>query len=382
MLTTDLIEDAAGLEPWVERWDRLAIELEQPYCTPSWMLAWWRHAVTGTAKLRTVVVSDGDELVGIAPYFAQVESLGRVEYRILGAGQAHRIAPLAKPGREEEVASAMAEAFSRARPRPSRFLMEALDAASPWPDLLRRAWPGALRPGKRATVTMAAPTLRLEGTDYESWYESRSSNFRQKMRQKRRQMERRGGEIRMVTEPAEVELALDAMFRLHRERWAERGLEGSLHHGVEEHLRDVVAQLLPSERARLWAIVADGEVVCVHLFFIAGRGVASWGGGFDPAWKDVSPAQLAILAAVEDLWARGERRLDWGGGPLDYKLRFSDGDEPIAWVSLMPKTARYPLTQAQLLPQTTRFAIRGLARRLPDPALERIRDLRRRVGRG
>ena len=90
----------------------------------------------------------------------------------------------------------------------------------------------------------------------------------------------------------------------------------------------------------------------------------------------MSPAQLAILAAVEDLWARGERRLDWGGGPLDYtKLRFSDGDEPIAWVSLMPKTARYPLTQAQLLPQTTRFAIRGLAKA---PARPRARAHPRR----
>ena len=30
MLTADLIDDPAGLEPWSEAWDRLAVELSQP----------------------------------------------------------------------------------------------------------------------------------------------------------------------------------------------------------------------------------------------------------------------------------------------------------------------------------------------------------------
>ena len=56
----------------------------------------------------------------------------------------------------------------------------------------------------------------------------------------------------------------------------------------------------------------------------SGRSEASpWGGGFEPEWASVSPAQLVILAAVEDAFHRQERRLDWGGGILDYKLRFA-----------------------------------------------------------
>ena len=44
MLSADLIDDPAGLEPWSEAWDRLAVELSQPCSSPKWMLPWWRHA--------------------------------------------------------------------------------------------------------------------------------------------------------------------------------------------------------------------------------------------------------------------------------------------------------------------------------------------------
>src|SRR5437763_2128442 len=109
MLTADLVDDPAGLEPWRSAWDELAVELAQPCSSPEWMLPWWRHAVPGVAELRTVVVREGDSLVGIAPYFAQIGKLGLAEYRVMSAGAAHRIGPLAKPGREAEVAAALTE---------------------------------------------------------------------------------------------------------------------------------------------------------------------------------------------------------------------------------------------------------------------------------
>jgi CelD/BcsL family acetyltransferase involved in cellulose biosynthesis len=381
VLTAHLIDDPVALEPWIEQWDALAVELGAPYCAPAWMLSCWRHAISGRAELRVVVLAEGNELIGIAPYFVQLGRLGLAEYRLLGAGISHRIAPIAKPGREPEVAEALARELAAADPEPSSFLLEGVDAASIWPELVRLRWPGRLRPARRTTFSMDAPTLSLDGS-FEEWYESQSSNFRQKMRQKRRQMEKRGGEIRMVTEADEARCVLDSMIRQHRERWAARGLKGSLHHGAEEHLHDVVAALVPEQRARLWSIFSDGEAVCTHVFFTAGSEVASWGGGFEPDWASVSPAQLVILAAVEDAFRRGEKRLDWGGGILDYKLRFANGDDPIEWVALFPKNARYAITRAQMMPKTIRTAARKRYRELPEPIRERIEGLRRRGGPG
>jgi CelD/BcsL family acetyltransferase involved in cellulose biosynthesis len=378
MTEVELIADIARLERHRRDWDRLAVALGQPYCAPAWMLAWWRHAVAGVAELRTVVVREHGELIGLAPYFVQLGRVGLAEYRVLGAGGAHRIGPLAQPGRESEVAEAIVHALAGARPQPSSFLLEGVDSASPWPALVRAAWPGALRPRMRIGLRLTAPTLSLGGSgDYEQWLASRSSNFRQQMRRKGRQLAERGGVIGLASE-TELMRDLDAMVRLHHQRWAARGGSGALNGRVEAALREAAQELGPAGRFRLWRIEVDGEPVCVQLFLVAGGQLTYWGGGFDPAWGDVQPAQLSILAAVEDAFARGERRIDFGGGDQRYKWRFADRDEPVAWVSLFPRNRRYLLTRLQLLPKESRQTARGLARRMPERWQERLRRLLRR----
>ncbi len=378
MSSVELIEQEAALERWRAGWDRLAVACGQPYCAPGWMLAWWRNAVGGTAALRTVVVHEGEELVGIAPYFAQIGRAGLAEYRIMGAGGAHRIGPLASPGREPEVARAVAEALAAATPRPSSFLLEGADRASPWPELVRAAWPGPLRPRRAIGHVMSAPTLALEGMDYEEWFASRSSNFRQQMRRKGRQLVARGGNIRLAASAAEQAGDLEAMVRLHHLRWAGKGGSGVLTPRVEAALREAAPALLDGQRLRLWSIEVAGEPICVQLFVAAGGELAYWGGGFDPAWEDLQPAQQAILAAVRDSFERGERRIDLGGGDQRYKRRFADRDEPIAWISLFPRNRRYPLTRMQLLPGESRQSARALARRLSPERQERLKRLLRR----
>jgi CelD/BcsL family acetyltransferase involved in cellulose biosynthesis len=376
-MNVELIEDEPALERWRGEWDRLAVARGRPYCAPAWMLAWWRHAVAGDAALRTVVVSEGDELIGIAPYFVQLGGMGLAEYRILGAGGAHRICPLAVAGREQEVARAIALTLARATPQPSSFLLEGTDLDSPWPGLLAAAWPGPLRPRRRTGNVLSAPTLSLHGRDYETWFASRSSNFRQQMRRKGRQLEGRGGSIRVAVGEAQVRGDLEAMVRLHHMRWEARGGSGVLSARVEAALREAIPTL-GGERARLWTIEVAGEPVCVQLFVAAGGELAYWGGGFDPAWEDVQPAQLAILAAVHDAFARGERRVDLGGGDQRYKWRFAEDDEPVAWISLFPRNRRYPLTRLQLLPKEARQSARALARRLPASRQEQLKRLLRR----
>jgi len=378
MLTAELIDDPAGLEPWVSAWDELAVELSQPCSSPYWMLPWWRHCRTGQAELRTVVVRDGDALVGLAPYFVQIGRAGLAEYRVLSAGAAHRIGPLARPGREREVASSIASAIASARPLPSSFIFEGIDQDSAWPGLIRDAWPGAFGSSLYTGVVLEAPTLDLTDPDFDTWFNGRSSNFRQQMRRKGRQMEQRGGQIRMARSEEEASRDLEAMFVYHRERWAEKGDVGSLKQGTEDQLREAVMALLPSERARLWTIEADGRPVCVQHFTVAGGELTYWGGGFDPDWDDLQPGQLAILEAVRDSFARGEKRIDFGGGDQRYKGRFANGDHPLAWTTIYPRNRRYPVTRAQLMPKQARFAARGLVRRLPSEHQERLKRLLRR----
>ena len=69
-MSTVLIHDEAALAPHLADWDRLAVARRQPYSAPAWMLAWWRNVAPPGAALSVVVVREGDEAIGVAPFYA------------------------------------------------------------------------------------------------------------------------------------------------------------------------------------------------------------------------------------------------------------------------------------------------------------------------
>jgi hypothetical protein len=76
VLRGELIEDLGVVAQIKDEWDDLAVARARPFCSPAWMLAWWRHAAPAGAFLRIAVVREKGELVGIAPFFALEEGMG------------------------------------------------------------------------------------------------------------------------------------------------------------------------------------------------------------------------------------------------------------------------------------------------------------------
>jgi hypothetical protein len=180
------------------------------------MLGWWREGRSGSAKLRVVLVLEGDRLVGVGPFFAQI-GIGLTELRLLGAGFSHRIGPLAMAGEERRVAAAMAEALATLKPRPASIVFEGIDARDPWPELLADAWPGR-QPRLRTDAVMEAPVIHLDGSD-EAWLERRTRNFRKLARRTARRLE----EADVVSRIGSDEAAIKDFLQLHHRRWEERG---------------------------------------------------------------------------------------------------------------------------------------------------------------
>ena len=148
---------------------------------------------------------------------------------------------------------------------------------------------------------------------------------------------------------------------------------------MREWLGEAAAAMGP-DRLRLWAAEVEGELISVQLFQAAGGEVKYWNGGWLEEHADVKPTMLTILAAIEDAIARGERRLDLGAGTHDYKLRFADGEDPLAWGGLIVRNRRWPRTRAELAPRVLRFRAKRLVRSLPEPLTRRVEDAAR--GRG
>jgi len=369
--TAELVEEAAALEPWRAGWDRLALARRRPFCAPAWMLAWWRHGARPGCRLRTVVVHQDREVLGIAPFFVERTKAGLARYRILAAPWCHGAEPVATPGREREVGALFARALAGADPRPDLLEYEAVPEESPWAEILRDEWPTDRPPWLHRDRSMPAPFLTLEAASFDAWFSGRSANFRQQMRRSRRKLEREGAVFAMAQTEAEIRQGIEAFRTVLRQKWGvERGRD-VLSAWIDPMLAEVARELVGERRFRLWTIQRDGQPIAAHVFVAAAGEVSYWLGGYDKGWSAQHPSLLAILAAIEDAWQSGDQRMDLGGGPQAYKYRFASGERTLAWTTLVPRGPRHWRTRLSLAPHQ---ACAAIARRVSDETKERIRS--------
>lgn len=373
MIRGELIADAAQLEEVRGAWDDLAQALGRPYAAPGWMISWWRHAAPAGARLRTAAAWDADELVGLAPLWAQRRA-GVEWLRPLAGEVAHRSEPFARPGREAEVAHALAAALAGARPAPHALAFEAVPAGSPWPELLAGAWPGPGRVRREQERSVSAPYVTLTG-GYDEWFAGKSSNFRSQVRRARRKLEAEGARFVRIGDLDAVRAALGDFSRLHHARWDPRGGSGALNPQVEAMLATAAADLAPRGRLCIWAVELGGRSISSHLFVEAGDEVVYWLGGHDDEWAAQRPGLLALVAAIEGAFASGATRVDLGPGEQDYKYRLADGEAVLDWITLrLPGRPAVP--RAALALRQARLAGK---RRLTPEQRERVKGFLRRA---
>jgi CelD/BcsL family acetyltransferase involved in cellulose biosynthesis len=374
-LTAEIVEDVDALGPLTDAWDALADLCRAPCAAAAWMTAWARE-VAPQARLRVVAVRDGDEVVGIAPFALVRGPAGTRRLELLAAGTASGITPLAAPGREDEVARAVAAALAGTAPRADELALDGVPASSPWPALLARHWPGARPRLLRREQVLPEPLIALAEPSYDAWLAAKSSNFRQQVRRAGRKLEARGGRVRRTASPAELGPDLAAFVTLHRARWEERGGTGVLDDRVEAMLRRAGPDLLAAGRLDLWCVDVDGRTVGAQLWLAAGGTVTMWLSGSDDSFADVRPTNLIMAAVVEDAYARGLRPVSLGPGGQDYKRRFADGETAAAWWTLPLPGPRIGLA---LGGQGARALRREAARRLSAERKARLRAAAARV---
>lgn len=380
-LDVELIADDAAIDALVPDWHALAAACGEPLSAPAWMLSLSRGIAGAAETPRIVTVREGGTLVGLAPLSVDLERPRRAAgYRLL-AGDMPRSTPLALAGRGWEVAGAVAAALAEADPRADAVALESIPVAGGWPLALAEQWPGRVRPLMRQYFTMSSPTVSLAAGSFDAWLGGKSSNFRSQMRRMRRRFAQAGGVGRFSTrETLHDDWA--AMVRLHAGRWEGRGASSIVAGGeaLAAAYEAIGQQLLEEGGFRLRMLELEGAPISAQLFAAIGGEVIYLNGGWDEQFAQFKPAMLGILDAIEDAFARGERRMDLGPGAQPYKLRFADGTDPVAWSVLIPGGRRMPLVMARTLPSTTWRELRDAAKRaLPPERVERLRELRRRV---
>jgi hypothetical protein len=292
MLSSEVITELSELDPLESEWDELAVVNQVPLMSPACVMAWWRHLAPLGAEPRIVAVRDGEQLVGLAPFYVYVRRWGGgLGLRLPGIELAGRLAPLAVPGRERAVAQALGRALAGSDLRPDLVTLEGMPLTPDWAAALREAWPGPMRPASRRYQVSGCPTVSLNADSFDRWLSAKSWNFRREMRRLRRQFAAAGGTTRSSTLET-LQSDVDAFVRLHVSRWEGRG--GSHLAGLGARLaaalNDIGQTLLKEDgRFRLRLLEVEAEPASAQLFLAAADRVLYVNGGWDERFAKLKP---------------------------------------------------------------------------------------------
>jgi CelD/BcsL family acetyltransferase involved in cellulose biosynthesis len=116
---------------------------------------------------------------------------------------------------------------------------------------------------------------------------------------------------------------LEALFRLHGQRWRTRGSSGVLSAAsVTAFHRDAAPRLLAADMLRMYALMYESAIIGVIYNLQANGRLCYYISGFDPAFARYSPGSLLIHHSAVQAAMEGCRTMDFLRGAEDYKQRW------------------------------------------------------------
>jgi CelD/BcsL family acetyltransferase involved in cellulose biosynthesis len=314
------LEPLGGVDEVREEWAALAEASGNPFLTPEWCEAWLEHIGLDFRLLLFAARREDGSLAAIVPL---VVTEGRYvrKARFLGFGPANELGPVARPAEREDAEAVLRQALESTRREWDVFLGEYL---------LGKGW--THRVGGTLVGRKENPVVRGSWASWDDYLASRSAGFRQELRRKERRLAERGLAYRMISEPSELESALDVLFDLHRARWGDHASRWFAGH--ESFQRAFSRTALERGWLRLCILELDGRPAAAYHGFRFGEAEWSYQFGRDPS-EEASSVGLVIAAhAVRRSLEEGAVEFRLGPGGQPYKVRFATHDPGLETIGL------------------------------------------------
>ena len=315
-------ESIAALAPqWAELWAQTDAT---PFQHPAWLIPWTTNLWRG-GKLFVLRVSDDNHLVAVAPLF-QWGYPGTVQLSWLGAGITDYTDLLTSRG--AEAAEAILD-YLQKHGDWNIANLEEIRAGSP-----------LLKLGLPAEPCSVCPVAAL-AAGIEDHLSTLDNKFRTDLRRAENRL-RRSGELRIETnEPC----LLDHLFRLHANRWHERGQDGVLGSArLQKFHRETAEAMQKAGLLRLYGLFLNDECIAVQYNLVAKGTAYAYLAGFDPAWGKSSPGAVLLKHSISAAIEEGVREFDFLRQPETFKYQWGAKDRPNYRLTL--RRARVPKTEA------------------------------------
>jgi len=327
-----LVHDESDLLALRGEWDALlrSSRSDSLFLTWEWISTWWRLYGDGRALHVLSARDDGGRLIGLAP-------LMRVHRRLLGVwpfealefiGQGADVTPehldfVAAPGLEADVVEAFARQICACE-GVQLVDLRPLSTVSPNLTYLERALAPAGGQVRRVPDSVC-PVLMLPDTT-EQFLQSRSRNYRKKIREYERRCARDFSlRLRCSLTAAELHRDMAVLIDLHHRRWQGRSRAFESPRYVAFHQQ--IAELA-FERGwvRLFTLEADGTPVASLYCFSYGDRYYFYQAGRDPRFARHRVGLVIMHRVVLEAIKEGARVFDFLGGREEYKYRWAESD--------------------------------------------------------
>lgn len=342
-LALSVIDSHVALSSLRDEWNRLLDDSSaQGVCLRwEWLHTWWEIYAADNARLCVLLVREnGGRLVGLAPFYVQIEKkfgLGVRTLRFLGTGEAE----------SEEVASEYLDiaALRGFEERVAQRVWEFLRGARCWDQLvfndvlndsLVLATLRQFLEAERIFVVSERVGVRYSvgvPPNWEEYIARLGPGAAKRLPYKRRKLERAGHvTMKTVTRPEEMDQAFEELVRLHQLRWQTQGAQGVFASTrFTDYHRRLMRMLLARGELRLRFLSLDGVNIAV-LYNLRHKDTEYfYQGGSDMGRASKhSPGLVAHLYAIESAIHDGLKQYDFmKGGTDSYKTDFGCEESPM-----------------------------------------------------
>jgi CelD/BcsL family acetyltransferase involved in cellulose biosynthesis len=317
-----------ALQSIVPAWEALLAHypLTSTFSTWEWFAPWW-HAFGKDRDLLALGFWQGEDLVGFAALsYARERRARGIRLKVLrlmgdGSGDSDNLDIPVRPGCEALVTSAFLRYLAKNKGEWDVLELNTLPSGS----LLATALAVAAEQQnwKMVQSQRVASVVSLPAT-WEEYLQQLSSEDQKNLTRYSRRLEKRyETKVYRVTQESELDRCLEALFRLHQQRWEADGQPGSF--GSEQRrlfYHDLSRALLRRGWLELWALELNAEYAAVQYAFRYRDVVYQLQEGNDPRRSSDRVGFILRGEVMKQLIAEGVRAYDFLGGQPGYKARW------------------------------------------------------------
>lgn len=312
-LAVQTVDTPSGFDGLRDEWNALTTSsADTVFLTHAWLSNWLRYL--GQRHTPHVLIArDRDRLVAALPLALSTNGPAIRTMRFMGSGTLtpNHLDVLAHDGYRDAALAAFTARLLEERSSWDVLDLDKLPGDTATAAEIRSALASAGLPTSLA-VSAVCPYAALPGT-YDEFFSGLSKSARRHTRERMRCIGREHPEavFGMVQTEEELERALNALVRLHQQRWEARGYAGSFSDPrIVEFHKATTCEAFRQGFLRFYTLSEGEDVAAAVLCYRMNGSVQAYSCAFEPEWGTYRPGMVLGAYAIEQSIAEGAQRYD------------------------------------------------------------------------